>query len=254
MAPPDQAWLAASAAGNLALMERYLFPSDSKRRAAQRDFCDERGCSALTLATRNGRQDAVAWLVSVGCNVDLQDSSGCTALMHSVLGDQCACGSTLVEAEADLNLLDLTGKSAMIHAVTRTGKAAQFFLELLIAAGGDVDIRDDAKGWTALHWAMYKRHFGHMNTLVSAGADLDVQDSQGRTPLMVGVLGYDEAAPTIPGIKLLIKNGADMSIREEDNCTATDLAFLHKKQPCLEVLEAAGAAVTKWRDTRKSAS
>jgi len=32
---------------------------------------------------------------------------------------------------------------------------------------------------------------------------------------MIGVLGYDEAAPTIPGIKLLLKNGADFNISEE---------------------------------------
>jgi ankyrin repeat protein len=60
------------------------------------DFTDERGCSALCLATRNGRQDAVEWLVKVGCNLDVQDRSGSTSLIHAVLGDQCKCGATLV--------------------------------------------------------------------------------------------------------------------------------------------------------------
>lgn len=54
-----------------------------------------------------------------------------------------------------------------------------------------------------------------MHVLVNSGANLDIQDKQGRTPLMIGVLGYDEAAPTIPGIKLLLKNGADFNISEE---------------------------------------
>jgi ankyrin repeat protein len=54
-----------------------------------------------------------------------------------------------------------------------------------------------------------------MHILVNAGAVLDSPDKQGRTPLMIGVLGYDEAAPTIPGIKLLLKNGADYSARDE---------------------------------------
>ena len=65
MAPQDQAFVAAAAAGNLHLMNRYLFPDDAKRRSAKNDFLDERGCSALALATRNGRLDAVQWLVKV---------------------------------------------------------------------------------------------------------------------------------------------------------------------------------------------
>jgi hypothetical protein len=59
MAPQDQAFLSAASAGNLSLLDRFLFPDDPKRRAAKRDCIDERGCTALTLATRNGRQDAV---------------------------------------------------------------------------------------------------------------------------------------------------------------------------------------------------
>ena len=89
------------------------------------------------------------------------------------------------EGRANLDAVDLAGKSALVHAVTRTGPSALFFLELLIAAGADLDIRDEAHGWTALHWAMYKRHFKVMAVLANAGADLNVQDAEGRTPLMV---------------------------------------------------------------------
>ena len=35
MPPQDQAFLSAAAAGNLSLMERYLFPDDAKRRNAK---------------------------------------------------------------------------------------------------------------------------------------------------------------------------------------------------------------------------
>jgi len=80
-----------------------------------------------------------------------------------------------VEAGASLDIADLTGKSAIIHAVTRTGQDALFFLELLIAAGANLNIQDKAQHWTALHWAMYKRHFNVMHILLSAGADPDVQ-------------------------------------------------------------------------------
>jgi len=94
--------------------------------------------------------------------------------MHAVLGDQCACGATLVEAGAKLDLTDLTGKSAIIHAVARVpNKSSMFFLELLIASGADLDVRDMAHGWTSLHWAMNKvkatqpRGFDHYALLLS---------------------------------------------------------------------------------------
>jgi len=130
--------------------------SFAPRRSCHTDFCDEQRCTALIHATRNGRQAAVAWLVSVGCAVDAQDVTGSTALVHAVTGGQCACGATLVDAGASLDAVDLTGKSALIHAVTRTGPDAAFFIELLIAAGADLNVRDKAHGWTALHWAMFK--------------------------------------------------------------------------------------------------
>lgn len=40
MAPQDQAFAAAAAAGNLALMERYLFPKDLKRRSAKKGIME----------------------------------------------------------------------------------------------------------------------------------------------------------------------------------------------------------------------
>jgi ankyrin repeat protein len=61
-----------------------------------------------------------------------------------------------IGAGASLDIVDLTGKSAIIHAVCRSGKEALFFLELLIASGADLNVRDTVHGWTALHWAMHK--------------------------------------------------------------------------------------------------
>jgi hypothetical protein len=89
--------------------------------------------------------------------------------------------------------------------------------------------------------------------LVSAGANLDAQDFDGLTALMVGVLGYDEAAPTLPGLKTLLLNGASLTLQElESGCTAADLALKHNKMPVLALLEDHGATVTSWRDTREA--
>ena len=75
MAPQDEAFLSAASAGNLSLMNRFLFPDDPKRRAAKRDCVDERGCTALTLATRNGRQDAVS-ILAFSASTDVSRGHG----------------------------------------------------------------------------------------------------------------------------------------------------------------------------------
>ena len=49
--------------------------------------------------------------------------------------------------------------------------------------------------------------FSHLRTLLMAGADANARDNKGRTALMVGVLEYDEAAPTLPGLRALLAHG-----------------------------------------------
>lgn len=102
MAPSDHAFIAAAAAGNLQLLERYLRPNpdkDPQRRAARIDASDERGCTALIVATQNGRHDAVTLLLDAGADIDVQDACGLTALAHAVLGDHYNCGASLVSYE-----------------------------------------------------------------------------------------------------------------------------------------------------------
>lgn len=114
----------------------------------------------------------VRWLLSVGCATDVRDKSGATALVHAVLGSQCACGAMLVEAGAHLDAVDLSGKPALLHAVSLPqSPASSFFVELLLASGASLDVKDAARGWTALHWAMSKRHFGHLKVRARASRE-----------------------------------------------------------------------------------
>ena len=99
---------------------------------------------------------------------------------------------------------------------------------------------------------MHVRNFAHMQVLLSAGADTNIADHNERSPLMLGVLDYDEASPTTPGLKLLLKFGAELTRTDEGGLSPADLALQRKAWPCLDFLEKAGAAVTPWRETRPS--
>ena len=107
-------------------------------------------------ATRNGRESAVEYLTSIGCDMDVRDVSGLTAVGHATLRGQIRCAETLiVTGGASLEIADLAGKTPIIHAASSASAAA--FLELFIGAGAALDVRDAAHGWTACHWAMHRR-------------------------------------------------------------------------------------------------
>ena len=52
-----------------------------------------------------------------------------------------------------------------------------------LAAGTDVDTRDDAYGWTALHWAAVENNKELAELLVANGANVNARDKAGDTPL-----------------------------------------------------------------------
>ena len=52
-----------------------------------------------------------------------------------------------------------------------------------LAAGADVDTRDDVIGWTPLHFATDGSHMEIAELLIAEGADVNAKNSAGLTPL-----------------------------------------------------------------------
>jgi ankyrin repeat protein len=57
-------------------------------------------------------------------------------------------------------------------------------IQEMIAAGADVNLADQA-GFTPLHFAAQGQHAATAQALLAAGADVDARDSFGKTPLSV---------------------------------------------------------------------
>jgi ankyrin repeat protein len=99
-------------------------------------------------------------------------------------------------------------------------------------AGGDVNCLSPKNCWTLLHFAVEDRNLEVIKLLASRGADLNVPDVNGWTPLHLAVdsdmdtSGRDgRRATELPTAKLLVELGASATTKAADGKTARGIAL-----------------------------
>ena len=93
---------------------------------------------------------------------------------------------------------------------------------LLIAAGADLEAKDDVAGRTASLWAAFHGHEACMKLLIDAGARIEAKDEHGWTAFMIAANQGHEAC-----VDRLIGQGADLDAKSAAGMTASILATAH---------------------------
>lgn len=98
----------------------------------------------------------------------------------------------------------------------------------------DVNSVNAETGTTALMLASALGYRHMCSILIDAGAELNVKDHSGNTPLHLAAQGYGEQLPVI---EMLLERGADVSAVNDDGFTPAVLARRMENDACYRLLE-----------------
>jgi ankyrin repeat protein len=182
-----------------------LLQSTQKRRIREQNRPVEKFIEMATV----GNIEEVNRAIEIGVEIDEIGAKGYTALMAAANYGHRSVVKILLDGGADPNLLGDDGLAIGMTALMLT--AGSFFAhnrqhvaQLLLAGGADVNQRG-AGGKTAIFHAALagSGYLDCVETLLAAGANLDIQDDWGHT-----VLSSVAAAENYPMFNLLMQAGA----------------------------------------------
>ncbi|MDJ0617571.1 MAG: ankyrin repeat domain-containing protein [Calothrix sp. MO_192.B10] len=161
--------------------------------------------SAIRVASRAGRFDAVKLLLAAGADANQLQW---TELMYSIAFGSLEEIKTLLSAGADINVYDSWDRTPWLLSL-QVGEVEK--AKLLLSYGAN---RDDCGlcGKTPLMYAIENNHIEVLQWLIAEGYDVEATDEFGITPLMVAA----ECGAT-DCVRILLEAGANPS-RSDNNC------------------------------------
>ncbi|MDC0358633.1 ankyrin repeat domain-containing protein, partial [Oligoflexia bacterium] len=166
---------------------------------------DEDGYTALHWACQEGYLQVVEPLLKMKADVTIRDVDGYHALEIAATKGHYEIAKTLIDNGADVSF-SRDGFTAL-HAAAASGSAK--IVQLLLECGADVNARDaNGKGRLPLHWAAQEGYLKTSKILINNHSQIDGPDEHGFTPLGIAVPeGHLEL------VKLFIQCGADVDAK-----------------------------------------
>lgn len=180
---------------------------------------------------------AVQKLVQQGADINAQDSRGRTALLAAVEGNHIECAFELIAAAADVNVQDDKMDSPLLLA----GAAGTLeILKFILQAKPDFAIYN-RYGGTPLIPACERGHVEVVKTFLNTNADIDHVNNLGWTALLEAIILSDGGPRHQEIFKLLVDAGANVNIGDHEG--VTPLIHVRQKgfENIVRILRSAGA-------------
>jgi len=149
--------------------------------APRRQTLDNRqGQTALMIAVRTRDQTLIRALIKVGADVNAQTAYGDSALQAAVDIQDPALVRLLAANGADVNAVNVNVMTPLMYAIAVEGPQCVNLLRELCDAGANVNLRDPY-GTTPLVWAANGNSVAAVKFLLERGADVRATDGEGKT-------------------------------------------------------------------------
>lgn len=219
---------------------------------------DNQGETPLHLSINYGfSKSSLDLMLSAGADIHAKDNNGYSPL-HYAAGAGFSRFSAPDKGEESV-VRRFIEKGADVNAKSSSGRVPLHFaavfgyggiIQILLDNGADVNVQDEVLGWTPLHEAVFNyrdsvpysyqpdRYQITMDLLLQHGANVNIRDKKGSTPLHHAVYYLKGQAL----IKVLLAHGADLATRDNEGRTPVDIAASVR---CPEILELLQKLVSK---------
>ena len=191
----------------------------------------------LHAAASSGDVASVRKRIAEGAKIDARDGSGATALLVATHANQVEVAKVLIDAGADVNAKDNINDSPYLYA------GARGHLEILkMTLSHGADLRSiNRYGGTALIPASERGHVETVRTLIEAGVDVDHVNKLGWTALLEAIMLGDGGERHQQIVALLVKAGANVNLADGNGVTPLQHARSAGYRKIEAILLAAGA-------------
>jgi ankyrin repeat protein len=191
----------------------------------------------LIAAAERGETLVVRRLLAEGVSVNIRDGRGRTALLAATQRNHVDVARLLINEGADVNAKDFIQDTPFLVAGAE-GRAE--ILKLML--GAEPDLKSVNRfGGTALIPACHRGHVETVKLLLTTQIDKDHVNHLGLTALMEAVVLGDGGPKHTEIVRLLVAAGANVNVPDRDGVTPLGHARQRGYADMVRILEAAGA-------------
>lgn len=192
----------------------------------------------LIQAAERGDTPTVLQLLAAGAEINSRDGAGRTPVMAATHGNQVATVQALIAAGADINLQDNRRDNPFLYA---GAEGLLEILKLTIAAGANTKLTNRFGG-TALIPAAERGPVAVVAELLNhTDVDVDHVNNLGWTALLEAIILGDGGPERTEVVRLLIEAGADVNLADGQGVSPLAHARQRGYTAMIELLAAAGA-------------